>query len=135
MARVTADGRNGYCLTLADGKVWVRSRYTFEDGLYCITRELLNLKQSPEFYAVTRRVSIAMHIARQACAEWQGMASVEDRTRTLTGTISPRRAPSVANGNPATGSIGGLNRKPYPHSLAPMGARAIGGKAVQGACA
>ena len=48
---------------------------------------------------------------------------------------SPRRAASVPNGNPAIGSKGGLNSKPYPHSLAPMGAGAIGGKAVQGACA
>lgn len=134
MARVFPDGRHGYALTLADGTVYVRSRYSFEDGLYCITIEKLNLGLPPEFYAVTRRISVATHIARQACLEWQGFASVEDRTRTLIGTISPRRAPLVANGNPATGSKGGVNRKSYPHSLAPMGARAIGGKAGQGAC-
>jgi hypothetical protein len=88
MARVFPDGRNGYALTLKDGQVYVRSRYTYDDGLYCITRELLNLRHPPEFYAACRTISAAMHIATQACAEWMPQASTADLTRTLLGTLS-----------------------------------------------
>lgn len=131
MARVFADGRHGYALTLADGTVYVRTRYSYEDGLYCITRELLHLGSPPEFYAVTRRLSIAMQIAHQACMEWQSYAALADGTRTLLGTISPRRAPSVANGNPAIGSIGGLELSALSPKRPPVGSRATGEKAVQ----
>ena len=108
MARVHADGRCGYALTLKGGDVYCRSRYAYTDGLYFITREVTGLKSPPEFYACTRVLSAAMHIARQCCTEWHGYASVLDKTRTLSGTITPRRAPSVANGNAAIRSIGGI---------------------------